>query len=99
MTDLLYVAFCLTAFAAGVLYLPRLFSSSKGTISIRRPVQNSRIRIDGREIPTEDLARPLELTTGEHEVLATSGDKIIATKKITILPGENPALQLHEGSK
>jgi hypothetical protein len=99
VVDLTYVALCLAALGAGLAFLPRFFTPGRGTVEIEPPSLATRIRIDGREIPAEALRKPIELTIGEHELLATERDTIIATQKIQILPGTNPPIRVRAGTK
>jgi serine/threonine protein kinase len=99
LVDLTYVAICLAILGAGLAFLPRFIKSSLGTVEIQRPSSETRIRIDGREIPAAELQKPIELTVGEHELLATERDTIIAERKIQILPGTNAPVRVRAGMK
>src|SRR5262249_18794497 len=40
--------------------------------------------LDGKEVSKEDLARPVPLQPGEHELVTKTGNKVVETRKFTV---------------
>jgi hypothetical protein len=98
LADIMYVLICISILVAAGFFLVRWMMSERGSILIQPP-GSAEVRIDGQIISPEDLRRPIELRIGEHELLVTQGDRIIASQKIEIIPGSNPTLRIHPGSR
>jgi serine/threonine protein kinase len=93
LADISYVLVCIAALAGILALLAYWATTGRGTIQVQPP-GSTVVRIDGQVIPPEALSRPIELRVGEHELLATQGDRIVASQKFQVDPGPNPPLRV-----
>jgi serine/threonine protein kinase len=99
LVDLSYVLICLAGLAGGVAVFSYWATGARGTIEIQPPGHATAVRIDGQLIPPEKIKRPLELQAGEHELLVTAGDRVVASQKFEVIAGTNPPLRVRAGTK
>ena len=99
LADLMYVVLCVGGLVGVVALLVYWTSTGRGTIQLQLTGPPGVVRIDGQVIPPEDLERPIELRTGDHELLVTRGDRIVATERFQVNPGPNSPLRVRPGTR
>jgi hypothetical protein len=54
--------------------------------------------LDGKEVSKEDLAKPIPLKTGEHELVTKKGNEVVETRKFTVGKGDTTVTPFEENS-
>ena len=68
--------------------------TDNGTMKIAGAGPNMTVRIDGQEIPSQNLDVPIVLRTGPHEIVVNRGETVLETRTFLIQRGEEFPLNL-----
>lgn len=95
VTDLALIILCLAILGAGIGGFGYFMNRDHGTILIVLPPFTADVRIDSKIVSPDDLKAPIELPTGEHELLLSRDNRILANERFKIVPGTNPPLNVN----
>ncbi|MEX1026845.1 MAG: bifunctional serine/threonine-protein kinase/formylglycine-generating enzyme family protein [Candidatus Paceibacterota bacterium] len=71
-----------------------LVPTAKGTVKIEIDDPQATVVVDQEKISVERLGEPIELRTGEHELIVRRGDVVVETRDFTIVKGEKTVVRI-----